>query len=141
MQALYEMEIGGQGVVEAMAEFEALWIGKEVEDIELARPRRLLPRPRLGGVVREQRLARPARRRDAGEGLAVEAGRGGAARHPARRRPTSCYFRKDVPARAVISEYVAVARAFYEGEESGMINAVLDALARDARPDEFDSGA
>jgi N utilization substance protein B len=50
-------------------------------------------------------------------------------------------FRKDVPARAVISEYVAVARAFYEGEEIGMVNAVLDRLARDFRADEFDAPA
>jgi N utilization substance protein B len=48
-------------------------------------------------------------------------------------------FRKDVPARAVISEYVAVARGFYEGEEIGMINAVLDKMARDFRADEFDA--
>lgn len=39
VQALYEMEIGGRGVVEAMSEFEAFWIGKEVEDIEPPRPR------------------------------------------------------------------------------------------------------
>ncbi|OYX01498.1 MAG: hypothetical protein B7Z14_05955 [Bosea sp. 32-68-6] len=50
-------------------------------------------------------------------------------------------FRKDVPARAVISEYVAVARAFYDGEEIGMVNAVLDRLARAFRADEFDAPA
>lgn len=50
-------------------------------------------------------------------------------------------FRKDVPARAVISEYVAVARSFYEGEEVGMVNAVLDKLARDVRAEEFDAPA
>jgi N utilization substance protein B len=46
-----------------------------------------------------------------------------------------------VRARAVISEYVAVARAFYDGEEIGMINAVLDRMARDFRTDEFDAPA
>ena len=50
-------------------------------------------------------------------------------------------FRKDVPARAVISEYVAVARAFYDGEEIGMVNAVLDRMAREFRADEFDAPA
>jgi N utilization substance protein B len=47
-------------------------------------------------------------------------------------------FRKDVPARAVISEYVAVTRTFYQGEEIGMVNAVLDKLAREFRAEEFD---
>ena len=45
--------------------------------------------------------------------------------------------RADVPARAAIKEYVDVAGAFYGAEESGMINAVLDALARKTRPKEF----
>ena len=39
--------------------------------------------------------------------------------------------RPDVPARVVIAEYVDVAGAFFGPEESGMINAVLDALARE----------
>ena len=50
-------------------------------------------------------------------------------------------FRKDMPARAVISEYVAVTRTFYEGEEIGMVNAVLDKLARDFRTEELDNPA
>jgi N utilization substance protein B len=45
--------------------------------------------------------------------------------------------RPDVPARVVIAEYVDVAGAFFGREESGMINAVLDALARERRPAEF----
>ena len=48
--------------------------------------------------------------------------------------------RADVPARVVITEYVDIAAAFFGPEESGMINAVLDALARDARPKEFAGG-
>ena len=42
--------------------------------------------------------------------------------------------RPDVPGRVVIAEYVDLANAFYGPEESGMINAVLDALARETRP-------
>ena len=41
----------------------------------------------------------------------------------------------------MISEYVAVTRAFYEGEEIGMVNAVLDRMAREFRADEFDQPA
>jgi N utilization substance protein B len=39
----------------------------------------------------------------------------------------------------VVSEYVDVAHAFVERDETGMINAVLDQLARQLRADEFDS--
>jgi N utilization substance protein B len=36
-----------------------------------------------------------------------------------------------------VTEYVDVAGAFVEGEETGMVNAVLDQLARTLRPAEF----
>ena len=46
--------------------------------------------------------------------------------------------KRDVPARVVVSEYVDVANAFLDGEETGMVNAVLDGLARALRSAEFD---
>ncbi|MFJ5368988.1 transcription antitermination factor NusB [Bosea sp. CER48] len=138
VQALYEMEIGGRGVVEAMAEFEHFWIGKEVEEIELPEAEIAFFRDVLGGVVREQRLVDrtvddllakdwPLKRVEAVVRAILRAG------------AYELAFRKDVPARAVISEYVAVARAFYSGDEIGMVNAVLDRMARDFRADEFDA--
>ncbi|WP_207478960.1 transcription antitermination factor NusB [Arenibaculum pallidiluteum] len=42
----------------------------------------------------------------------------------------------DVHARIVISEYVDVGRAFFAGKEPGMVNGVLDRIARVLRPDE-----
>ena len=48
--------------------------------------------------------------------------------------------RKDVPGRVVVSEYVDVAHAFVESEETGMVNAVLDQIARQFRGDEFSRG-
>ncbi len=42
--------------------------------------------------------------------------------------------RADVPAAAVISEYVDVAKAFYDKREAGFINGLLDAVAKEARP-------
>jgi len=43
-----------------------------------------------------------------------------------------------VPARVVIAEYVDVAHAFVDNEETGMVNAVLDQLARQIRAQEFE---
>jgi N utilization substance protein B len=48
--------------------------------------------------------------------------------------------RPATPARVAISEYVDIAHAFYEGPESGLVNAVLDRVARSLRPDEFRAG-
>jgi len=41
--------------------------------------------------------------------------------------------RADVPVGSVISEYVDVAHAFYDKRESGFVNGLLDALAKDVR--------
>lgn len=44
----------------------------------------------------------------------------------------------DTPPKVVISEFVDVTRAFFpEGKEAGFVNAVLDRMAREARPDAF----
>jgi len=45
--------------------------------------------------------------------------------------------RRDVPAKVVIDEYVELARDFFEGEEPGFVNAVLDRLAHRKRASEF----
>ena len=48
----------------------------------------------------------------------------------------------ETPAPIIISEYVSIAVAFYGGPEPGLINGVLDRVARNLRPYEFgQSGA
>jgi N utilization substance protein B len=41
--------------------------------------------------------------------------------------------RIDVPTASVISEYVDVAKAFYDKKETGFVNGILDAVAKDVR--------
>jgi len=44
----------------------------------------------------------------------------------------------DVPAKVAITEYVAIANAFFpEGKEGKFVNAVLDHMAREAKPEAF----
>ena len=42
--------------------------------------------------------------------------------------------RVDVPVATVLTEYVDVAKAFYDKRETGFVNGLLDALAKVARP-------
>lgn len=44
------------------------------------------------------------------------------------------------PARTVIDEYVEIGHAFFSGAEPGMINGILDAMARGLRPGELERG-
>ena len=50
------------------------------------------------------------------------------------------HIRKDVPPRVVITQYVDVAHAFFEGPEPGFVNGVLDRMAKTLRPDDFKKG-
>jgi len=138
-QALYQMEVTEKGLNDILAEFEAHWIGQEIEG-EAYNPAELaFFRDVVSGVLREQipidrrlddTLAKswPLRRVEALMRAILRA-----AYYELRSRP-------DVPARVVVTEYVDVAAAFFGPDECGMINAVLDALARQTRPSEFAAG-
>lgn len=43
--------------------------------------------------------------------------------------------RPEVPTRVIISEYLDIAHAFFAGKEPGLVNGVLDRLARMLRPE------
>jgi N utilization substance protein B len=47
----------------------------------------------------------------------------------------------DIPVKVIICEYVDVAGAFYAGPEPGLVNAVLDKVAKSARSAELAVGA
>ncbi len=137
VQALYEMEVSGKGVIDALAEFEAFWIGQEVDGVAFPPAEPEFFRDLLNGAVQQQRAIDPQLDQALSAGWPlkrVEA----VLRAILRAGAYEIMFRKDVPAKAAISEYVDVAHSFYEGEEPGMVNAVLDKVGRTVRPQEFE---
>ena len=139
VQALYQMDLAGTGLNEILAEFESHWLGREVEGAQYLPAEAAFFRDIVSGVVREQRALDPVidaalqktwplKRIEAILRAALRAG------------AYELKHRRDVPARAVIAEYADVAAAFVEKDETGMVNAVLDQLARQARPEEFGAG-
>ena len=140
VQALYQMDVTGKGLNEILAEFESFWIGREVEGDEYKPAEVQFFRDVLAGVLKEQRAIDPLIDRTLAEGwplTRVEA----VMRAVLRAGAFELKMRTDVPARVVITEYVAVASAFFEREEAGMTNAVLDRLARQLRLGELDEKA
>lgn len=136
VQALYQMDVAGKGLIEAMAEFETFWMGKEVDGIELPAAEANFFRDVLSGVVREQRAIDRAVDDALTEGWPLKRIET-VLRSVLRCGTYELMFRKDVPPKAVINEYVTVARAFYEGDEPGISNAVLDSIARQVRAAEM----
>jgi len=136
VQALYQMDIAGAGLNDVFAEFESHWLGSEVEGEKYLPAEAAFFRDVVSGVVRDQKeldplidqaLARgwPLKRIDAIIRAVLRAG------------SYELQHRTDVPARVVVTEYVDVANAFVDKEETGMVNAVLDQIARKFRADEF----
>jgi transcription antitermination protein NusB len=136
VQALYQMDLAGTGLNEILAEFESYWIGREVEGEQYLPAEAAFFRDIVSGVVREQRELDPL----IDEALStnwplkrIEA----VLRAAMRAGAYELTHRRDVPARVVVAEYADVAAAFVERDETGMVNAVLDHLARRLRAAEF----
>jgi N utilization substance protein B len=136
VQALYQMDLAGTGLNDIVTEFESHWLGGEIEGTQYRPAEAAYFRDIVGGVVREQSkldpqidsaLTRgwPLKRIEAVLRAVLRAGAYELAHRP------------DVPARVVMSEYADVAGAFVDDKETGMVNAVLDQLAREMRAAEF----
>jgi transcription antitermination protein NusB len=135
-QALYQMEIADKGLNDILAEFEAHWLGQEIEGDAYTPADLAFFRDVVSGVQRDQLPIDRALDDTLADGWPLKRVEAlmrailRAALYELRNRP-------DVPARVAVTEYVDVAAAFFGSDESGMINAVLDALARQTRPAEF----
>ena len=139
VQALYQMDLAATPLHEILAEFESHWIGREVEGEQYLPAEAAFFREIVGGVVRDQRTLDPMvdGALSAGWPLKrVEA----ILRAVLRAGAYELAQRTDIPARVVVSEYVDVAHAFVERDETGLVNAVLDQLARQLRAEELGAG-
>lgn len=136
VQALYQMDLGGATLSDVIAEFESFRLGKELDGEQYRDADAAFFRDIVGGVVREQKTLDPIvhstlaanwplSRIDVTLRAILRAG------------AYELANRADVPARVVIAEYVDVAKAFFEGEVTSLVNGVLDGLAHRIRPTEF----
>lgn len=127
VQALYQMDISGTQVHEVITEFTSSRLMETGEDLNS--PDHLFFTDLLRGIVREQksidppiqkalRSDWPLTRIDSTLRAILRAG------------TYELMYREDVPFKAVISEYMDIAHAFFDDKEAGMVNGVLDALAK-----------
>ncbi|HMK81812.1 MAG TPA: transcription antitermination factor NusB [Xanthobacteraceae bacterium] len=140
VQALYQMDIAGTPLNDILKEFESHWIGREVEGSQYLPAEAAFFRSIVQGVLEEQRKLDPMIDKALQGGWPlkrVEA----LMRAVLRAGAFELSGRADVPARVVVAEYVDVAHAFLDRDETGMVNAVLDQLARQLRAAEFGRAA
>lgn len=143
VQALYQIDLGGGSMEDALQDFLGARGDETIDapDGETAvRPDRGLFTEIVRGVwARREELADmiaaaladdwPLRRLEVVLRCILEAG------------TYELLARTEAPARVVLDEYVELAHAFYADAAPGMVNGVLDTLARRLRPDEFDDDA
>ena len=136
VQALYQMDVASTGINDILAQFESHWIGREVEGSQYLPAEAAFFRSVVRGVLDDQRKLDPMIDKALQGGWPlkrVEA----LMRAVLRAGAFELSGRSDVPARVVVAEYVDVAHAFLDKDETGMVNAVLDQLARQLRAAEF----
>lgn len=136
VQCLYQMAVADRPAAEAVSEFIEFRIGHEVDGATFVPADiTLLSAIARGADAEKADIAkliddaiRPPLERDRLELLLksiLAAGIWELRRH------------LDLPAPIIISEYVSIASAFYGGPEPGLINGLLDRVARQLRPYEF----
>ncbi len=136
VQALYQMDMTGIDMNEVMQEFEAYRLGQEVEGSQYSEAEPAFFRDIVEGVVRDQRRIDPMIDEHLAEGWRLNRV-DSILRAILRAGAFELLKRPDVPARVVITEYVDLAHAFFDGEEPRVVNGILDKLGREERPKDF----
>jgi len=136
VQALYQMDMTGIDLNEVIQEFQSHRLSKDIEGSELCEAEAEFFRDLVQGVVREQRRIDPLVDQHLAEGWRLNRV-DSILRAILRAGAYEVLMRPDVPSRVVITEYLDLAHAFFEGEEPKVVNGILDKLAREERPQEF----
>jgi N utilization substance protein B len=132
VQALYQMDIVGAGLLEIAAEYEAYRLGKEVDGSVYREADAQWFRAILSGVVEHQKEIDPV----IGQSLTEDwplSRLDSTLRAILRAGVYELMKRADVPVAVIVSEYVDIAKAFYDEDEPKLVNAVLDRVARRVR--------
>lgn len=139
VQVLYDIAQTGKPAAEALAEFIEFRIGHEIDGATFV----------PADITVLTAIVRGADAERAELDTLIE----GAVRPPLERNRLEVLLKvilmagawelsrnRETPAPIILAEYVAVATGFYGGPEPGLVNGVLDRLARTLRPYEFGAG-
>ena len=132
VQALYQMDVVGSGVLEITAEYEQFRLGKEVDGAQYREADAQWFRAILAGVVENQKTVDPIIRQSLTEDWPLSR-LDSTLRAILRAGVYELTQRSDVPVAVIVSEYVDIAKAFYTEDEPKLVNAVLDRVSRRVR--------
>lgn len=132
VQALYQMDVGGTGVLEVVTEYEMHRLGKELDGDLYRQADAAWFRAIVSGVVEQQLTLDPVIRSSLTEDWPLSR-LDSTLRAILRAGAYELANRKDVPVAVIVTEYVDIGSAFFNDDEPKLINAVLDRVARKMR--------
>lgn len=133
VQALYQMDIGHISLEATLAQFSAHHLGKELEGEQYLPADADYFSQIVSGVIKAQLQIDPMLDETLAEDWPVV--RIDATMRAILRAATFELLKKqDIPAKIIVSEYVDVGKAFFDDDGAGMVNAVLDAIAKKLPP-------
>jgi len=138
VQALYQAEMAGAGADAVALEFLQHRLAEEIDGLTLGDIDQELFLEVLRGTHAERRELDDMLMAVIADDWTVDR-LDSMLRHILRAAAWELSYRPQMPAKAVIAEYVGLAHDFFAGREPGMANGMLDRLARDLRPDEFEA--
>jgi len=136
VQALYQMDVGRASFDATVEQFKMFHLGKEVEGEEYLPADADYFKQLLEGVRTYQVKIDPIIDNSLVDGWPVTR-IDSTLRAILRSATYEMLYKKDIPVRVVINEYVDVARAFFEKDQPAMVNGVLNNIASIFRPDEL----
>jgi transcription antitermination protein NusB len=132
VQALYQMDVGGTGVLEVVSEYEAHRLGQEIDGEQYLKADASWFRSIVSGVVRDQLKLDPMIKNSLQDDWALSR-LDSTVRAILRAGSFELIERKDVPVAVIVNEYVEIAQAFFDEDEPKLVNAVLDRIAKQVR--------
>ncbi len=130
------MDISGTGLTEVIAEYENFRLGREIDGETYLEADAAWFRSIVSGVVKDQKIIDPIIHESLTDTWPL-ARIDSTLRATLRAGVYELTNRRDVDARVVVSEYVEIAKAFFDGDEPKMVNGVLDVIARTVRSGEL----
>ena len=136
VQSLYQMETAETPVDQVISQFIDHRFGKEVDGVHLPEGDGIFFADLLGGIVEHQVSVDRNISKVLVTGWKLER-LDATVRAILRAGSYEILYRRDVPPKVVISEYVRLSESFFEGDETSFVNGILDKLAHDHRADEL----
>lgn len=137
VQALYQMDLAHTDLNDVIDEFCEHRLSSDMDGAEFNDVDSDFFRDILSGVVREQKSIDPLLNNQLAEGWRLTR-IDSILRAILRSGAYELQNRPDVPAKVIINEYVDVAHAFFADDEPGVVNGILDKIAKTVRGQKLD---